>query len=41
MADLIIKNGSLFTGNPERTISPNGAVAVTGRRMVAVGLPAK
>jgi 5-methylthioadenosine/S-adenosylhomocysteine deaminase len=37
MADLIIKNGYLHTVNPERTIYPNGAIAVTGQRIIAVG----
>jgi len=37
MADLIIKNGYVHTVNPERAVYPNGAVAITGQRIVAVG----
>ena len=36
MADLIIKNGYVFTMNPEQAVYPNGAVAVAENRIVAV-----
>jgi 5-methylthioadenosine/S-adenosylhomocysteine deaminase len=35
--DLLIVNGCVLTMNGERTILANGAVAVSGRRIVAVG----
>lgn len=37
MADLIIKNGYVHTVNPERTVYANGAVAITGNQIVAIG----
>jgi cytosine/adenosine deaminase-related metal-dependent hydrolase len=37
MADLIISNGTLVTMNPDRVIITDGAVAVEGNRIVAVG----
>lgn len=37
MADLIVKNGYVYTMTPDRTIYPNGAIAITGQRIVAVG----
>jgi 5-methylthioadenosine/S-adenosylhomocysteine deaminase len=37
MADMIIKNGYLYTVNPERMIYTNGAIAISGQQIVAVG----
>ncbi len=37
MADLIIKNGYVLTMDPERRILSDGAVAIAGSRIIAVG----
>jgi len=37
MADIIIKNGTVITVDGERRVIENGAVAITGDRIVAVG----
>lgn len=39
--DLVIRNGSVVTMNAERTIIPDGAVAVSGHSIVAVGTTAE
>ena len=37
MADILIKNGTVIAIDPERRIIADGAVAITGDRIVAVG----
>lgn len=37
MADILIKNGTVIAVDPERRIIANGAVAIEGERIVAVG----
>lgn len=41
MADLVIKNGYVVTMNPERRIHSDGAIAIEGNRIVAVGASAE
>lgn len=38
--DLVIRNGCVITMNSERTIIPDGAIAVSGHSIVAVGTTA-
>ena len=37
MADLIIKNAYIVTMDPERRILSNGAIAIEGSRIAAIG----